>query len=224
MTDSLTVDGHLLPVWPEGTRVEMLDAPNTAVVDFDDCETVHPGLARRMLELEQDPAYRHWISRGGCGTKVRAIDRWDCGSAALVHARALRFAALALGTDRLYVDECWGNVYRRGDYCLPHGHLRAVASLVYLLDPGDPDAEDPTGGRFCFCDPRIPFCCPDEPGRTTQLLLPDLRPGSLLIFPAEYIHSVAPYHGERPRLTLSWNITLERLPGSAADGWAPTAA
>lgn len=49
--------------------------------------------------------------------------------------------------------------------------------------------------------------------------MPDLYPGSLLVFPAEYIHAVNPYGGERPRITLSWNINLTRLQGDRADGW-----
>lgn len=102
---------------------------------------------------------------------------------------------------------------------MPHSHLRATASLIYLVDPGDPVPEDPLSGRLCFGDPRIPFCCDEEPGRTTRLLMPELKPGSMLIFPAEFIHSVNPYGGTRPRITMSWNITLEPLAGKASDGW-----
>jgi hypothetical protein len=53
----------------------------------------------------------------------------------------------------------------------------------------------------------------------TQLLMPELRPGSLLIFPSEFVHTVHPYGGERPRITMSWNINLEKLPGNRSDGW-----
>jgi predicted 2-oxoglutarate/Fe(II)-dependent dioxygenase YbiX len=53
----------------------------------------------------------------------------------------------------------------------------------------------------------------------TQLLTPELRAGSLLIFPSEYIHGVNPYNGSRPRLSMSWNVNVEKLPGNPADGW-----
>ena len=53
----------------------------------------------------------------------------------------------------------------------------------------------------------------------TQLLVPELVAGSLLVFPAMYIHLVNPYTGTRPRVTMSWNINLEKLPGDRADGW-----
>jgi len=217
--DAVRVAGVNLPVWPQGIRVERLAAPNTGVVDFTDLPLYHPGLAATILEMERDPRYRDWIFKGGCGTKVRDPHAWGSAEADLLHARARRFAARALGVDSVAVDSCWANVYRKGDYCMPHSHLRAVASVVYLLDPGDPIEGDPLSGRFYFCDPRIPFCVEHEPGRVTQLLMPELRAGSLLIFPAELIHAVNPYAGERPRITLSWNVNLQRLPGSAADGW-----
>lgn len=47
----------------------------------------------------------------------------------------------------------------------------------------------------------------------TNLLIPDLRPGSMLFFPSEWVHMVAAYLGTRPRITMSWNISPDRLPG-----------
>jgi hypothetical protein len=56
----------------------------------------------------------------------------------------------------------------------------------------------------------------------TMLLTPELRPGSLLIFPSEFVHAVNPYSGTRPRLTMSWNINLEKLPGVPGESWKQT--
>jgi hypothetical protein len=129
------------------------------------------------------------------------------------------FAHYTLSRRPVFADDSWASIYRSGDYCMPHSHLRANASIVYMLDPGDGDAEDRMAGRFCFADPRIDACCPDEPGRVTQHLMPNLVPGTMLIFAADYLHSVNPYQGSRPRITMSWNVTLERLPGRAGEGW-----
>jgi len=30
------------------------------------------------------------------------------------------------------------------------------------------------------------------------------------------VHTVGPYRGQRPRMTMSWNVTIERLAGEAA--------
>jgi len=217
--EKVAVGDHQIAVWPEDQKFGLLNAPNMGLTDFADCVQYHPQLISTILELEHDPRYSDSIFKGGCGQKVREPGQWGRPDALLVELRALAFAAKALGTSSLFVDEAWANIYRTGDYCAPHSHLRAVASLIYLVDPGDPVPDDPLGGRLCFGDPRIPFCCDFEPGRMTRMLMPELRPGSLLIFPAEYIHGVNPYGGTRPRITMSWNITLQALPGKPSDGW-----
>jgi hypothetical protein len=102
---------------------------------------------------------------------------------------------------------------------MPHSHLRSNLSIVYMLDPGDGDPADTMAGRLCFADPRIEACCPDEPGRVTRHIMPNMTAGSMLIFASDYLHSVNPYHGLRPRITMSWNISLEKLPGRAGEGW-----
>ena len=43
--------------------------------------------------------------------------------------------------------------------------------------------------------------------------------GTMLIFASDYLHNVNPYRGQRPRITMSWNITLEKLGGRAGEGW-----
>jgi hypothetical protein len=88
-----------------------------------------------------------------------------------------------------------------------------------MLDPGDAGPDDEMAGRFSFCDPRLPACCPLEAGRMTHAFMPDLHAGSMLFFSADYVHAVNPYRGERPRITLSWNVTLEPLPGTSGS-WA----
>lgn len=155
--ESIRIMGREIAVWPPGLKIELLAAPNTGVADFPDHEVYHPGLASRILEMERDPRYHDWIFKGGCGTKVRDPHEWRSPEADLIHARAMRLAAKALGTPTVVVDDCWANVYRKGNYCMPHSHLRAIASVVYLLDPGDPVEDDFLSGRFYFCDPRIPF-------------------------------------------------------------------
>src|SRR5262245_10030234 len=215
--ESVRVAGRDVAVWPAGLKIQMLAAPNMAVADFSDCDVYHRALADRIYSMEKDPRFGDWIFRGGCGTKVRDPQLWECAEADLIHARAMRFAAKALSVPDVVVDSAWANVYRKGDYCMPHSHLRSTASLIYLLDPGEASGDDVLGGRLCFCDPRIPFCCAHEAGRMTQLFMPEIRRGSLLIFPSEYIHAVNPYGGNEPRVSMSWNINVERLAGDRSD-------
>jgi hypothetical protein len=208
-----------IPVWPPGQEILPLSAPLMGVAEFADHRAYHPDLAAAILEMERDPAYRMWIFKGGCGMKVRRPDRWKRAAADLIHARALSLAHRVLSNHDVYTDDCWANVYRDGQYCMPHSHLRANVSIVYLLDPGDPDPDDAMAGKLVFADPRIPHCCPHEPGRVTGLLIPDMREGSMVVFASDYLHSVNPHRGARPRISMSWNVTIERIPGEAGEGW-----
>ena len=216
---SVDVGGFDLAVWPEHQRIEPLSAPLTAITQFDDHARYHAELSATILDMERDPAYRMWIFKGGCGMKVRRPDRWKRPAADLIHGRALSFAHRVLSRHDVYTDDCWANVYRDGQYCMPHSHLRSNVSLVYLVDPGEPDPDDAMAGKLVFADPRIPRCCPHEPGRVTGLLVPDMREGTMIVFASDYLHSVNPYRGPRPRISMSWNLTVTRLPGEPGEGW-----
>ena len=74
-------------------------------------------------------------------------------------------------------------------------------------------------GELVFADPRIPHCCPHEPGRVTGLPVPDMREGTMVVFASDYLHSVNPHRGARPRISMSWNVTIARVPGKAGEGW-----
>ncbi len=216
---TIDVDGVQLPTWRSGQAVAPMSAQLMAITDFDDHASYHPALIGATLAAEQDPRFRDTIFKGGCGIKVRNIPGWGAPAAALIHARALLLAHSAMSRRPVYADDTWASVYRAGDYCMPHSHLRSNLSIVYMLDPGDEDPQDALAGRLCFADPRIEACCPHEPGRVTQHVLPTMNAGTMLVFASDYLHSVNPYHGRRPRITMSWNITLEKLPGRAGEGW-----
>jgi hypothetical protein len=223
--------GHAeLPVWPERQTIEPMSAPVMALARFADFAAYHEPLVAAVLAAERDPRWRSVlvleppgakkaVFRGGCGTKVRKIPQWDDAAASLIHARALMLAHRTLSRRAVYADDSWASVYRAGDYCMPHSHLRSDVSIVYMLDPGDDDPEEPMAGKLCFADPRIPACCPDESSRVTRHMIPEMTAGTMLIFASDYLHNVNPYRGRRPRITLSWNVTLRRLPGRPGEGW-----
>ena len=208
-----------IPLWPDGQRIEALSAPLMASTHFPDHPLYHAELTATILEMEQSPAFRDWIFKGGCGMKVRRPDRWGRTAADLIHGRALAFAHRVLSQHDVYTDDCWASVYRDGQYCLPHSHLRSNVSIVYLLDEGELDPDDPMAGKLVFADPRIPHCCRQEPGRVTSLLKPEMAPGTMIVFASDYVHTVGPYRSHRPRMTMSWNLTLERLRGDPADSF-----
>ena len=46
-----------------------------------------------------------------------------------------------------------------------------------------------------------------------------MTPGTMIVFASDYVHTVGPYRGQRPRMTMSWNITIQRLQGNPADSF-----
>ena len=216
---SVRIGNADVPVWPEGQAAEPMSAPLMAITTFRDWEIYHPSLIEAALRAEQDPALRVTLFRGGCGTKVRKVPQWPTPSAQLIHGRAMMLAHRTLSRRPVFADDTWGSIYHDGDHCMPHSHLRSDVSVVYMLDTGDESPDDKVSARLCFADPRIDACCPDEPGRVTRHVMPVMTPGTMLIFSSDYLHSVNPYRGQRPRITLSWNITLARLPGRPGTGW-----
>lgn len=202
-----------IEVWPASQRIEQAGDPMIGLTRFADSESYRPALRETMLRLERSSSYKEQLARGSCGTKVHHIDTWKCPAAQLLNQRAVEFFKRMLKTDKAFVDASWGNIYRNGDYCVPHSHIRAQAGVVYLLDAGDVDEKDILGAKFYIADPRLAYCCQHHPGHMTRLLIPDMKPGTMIIFPGQVMHGVNPYFGGRPRLTLSWNIGTEAIAG-----------
>jgi hypothetical protein len=202
-----------VPVWPDVQSFDTLDGVLHST-RFTDTDLYHSRLTQFLLEKVQEASGTKRYGRSAGGTKVHHPDRWGCAEATLMHERALEFFRRALKCSGAVADLAWANVYRDGDYCLPHSHYRATASLVYFLDSGDADAKDPDAGKFSIMDPRFARCCPLEEGCMTNPIFCDMTPGSLVMFPGSAVHAVNPYRGERPRITLSWNINERAIEGS----------
>ena len=213
MTRVVQIGDRAVPVWPDGQTFDTLDDVLHSTL-FTDTDLYHPGLKRAILEKVQQASGTKRHGRWACGTKVHHPERWGCPEATLLYERVLEFFRRALKCSSAVLDHGWANVYRDGDYCMPHSHTRATASLVYFLDPGDIDADDPESGRFSIRDPRFARCCPLGEGCLTNSIHCDMTPGSLVMFPGLTVHGVNPYRGERPRMTLSWNVNENAIPGS----------
>jgi len=200
-------------VWPEGQAIEPAGDKMIGITHFADFADYHSTLRDTMLRLERSSSQREKLPHGSCGIKIRHIENWKCEAAQLVHERALAFFKHMLNAETAHVDDSWGNIYRSGDYCIPHSHIRAQAGVVYLLDPGEENAKEPLDAKFFIADPRVAFCCQHHPGHMTRMLIPTMKPGSMIIFPGQVVHGVNPYFGGKPRLTLSWNINVQPVAG-----------
>lgn len=209
-------DGH--PVWPDGQKIARVD-PSIAITRFDDMLPFHQGLTDYLIAREQEKEAERTKQTGAAGgTKIYHVDSWRVPGARLLDQRAQALYREIVGQETSAVDLSWGNVYRAGDYILPHAHRRSHGSVLYMLSMGDPDEGDPLSGRFGFADPRLPMCCREAADIMTTPYFPQLRPGAMVVFPSTMVHFATPYRGEtRPRITISWNINKAPLPGRPAD-------
>jgi hypothetical protein len=202
-----------IAVWPEEQKVATRGDPTISAAHFADAETFHPRLIEGILAAAKDERrLRRYYPASG-GTKIYHLEQWGLPELDLVSARACELFRRVLQSDTAVIDLSWANVYGRGDYAMAHSHERAVASIVYFVDLGDESPRDALSGRFAIVDPRIKHCAKGDSPRVIAPLLPKLIPGDMLIFPAVVVHSVNPYAGKRPRITLSWNIGREAVPG-----------
>lgn len=216
MDPTVEIGGRPVEVWPQQQTLYSLGSPKLVRTSFADHDLYHPALRQRILELaETEPAPPVGTGKFVCGRKIHDPESWDCAEANLVCARALALFRAVTKSPTAAVDNSWATLYQSGDFCLPHSHLRAESSIVYMLDVGDENPAWKGNGRLGFADPRLPICCPQEPGRMTVPQFPPFEPGDMLLFPGEVIHLVCPYEGERPRITLSWNINRQPLAGAS---------
>jgi len=215
--ETSTLEGGVAEVWPDRVSIQDWVEPNVKIVIFDDTEAYHRRLIGRVMALENDPALAKSFPGYAGSSKIYHLDRWSCPEADLINRRALELFKRTLGTRHAAVDLSWANIYREGDYCLPHSHVRATGSIVYFLDlalDNDTGAGATGTGRFCFADPRLKVCCQEEPLAMTTPIGPIARDGMMIMFPGKLVHMVDVFRRPGPRITLAWNINEHAVPGS----------
>jgi hypothetical protein len=187
--------------------------PNVVVALFADHGDYHAPLVESILARTDDPKItRTYEPADQIGRhKLFDLAGWGVPAATLIHERALTLFRKVFQVDEVHVDLSWASVYGHGDNCLAHSHPRTNASVVYMLEPGDPPTEE--SGMFMFADPRMPICCREQKGYMSTPCAPILTPGMMIMFPGQAVHCVSTYLGHKPRITLSWNLNLEPVPG-----------
>ena len=206
--DKIKVRGKSINVWPKDTEIaEVVDAPLTYYTHFSDFEKYNEKLKERILELEKEEKHTHRFNVGG-SSKVRFVHEWGTAESKLINARATAFFCKVSGHNNAVITTSWASISRKHDYLAAHSHNDCVASMVYMLDPGNAKSENVLDGRFAIVDPRAPGCCNTEEGRVTMEIAPEMKEGSMIIFPSELVHHVHPYTGDEPRITIAWNFNL----------------
>ena len=116
-------------------------------------------------------------------------------------------------------NHCWFHVTNDGGYFQPHNHPNASWSVIYCVDPGDdrPDKDQSHAGHIFIEDPRPSAgqfldVANRNLGRALSFNALRFRPqlGELIVFPSYLMHSVEPYSGTRPRITIAANFWFQR--------------
>ena len=105
----------------------------------------------------------------------------------------------------------WANINRRGDYNNTHTHPSSTWSGVYYVDNGEstPATE---GTAIHLSDPnpaRINAFFPDLPIGHFRFRP---QPGLMILFPSYVPHTVPPHQGDRPRISIAFNLRKEPFP------------
>lgn len=204
-TEFTLASGQKLRVMPEGQKVKRWANQPILITHFDDHPLIAPALCETVLRQEAEgKSHQFNPSLGAASAKTYNVSEWGTPEADLIDARArAMYRRIAKGKDG-WVDESWSTIYRDGSFTMPHSHPRNIGSVLYMLEPGD--TSDEISGRFRFVDPRLDVCCQTEKGFMTTPAAPDIKPGTMIIFPSQVVHMVTPYKGDRPRITMSWDI------------------
>lgn len=123
---------------------------------------------------------------------------------------------------RIY-EHSWYHITRHAGYTAQHNHPMASWSGVYCVDPGDDARHDTNSGALRFLDVRGSAGMYVDPGNARLdrpfgfgALAYFLSAGKLLMFPSHLVHEVAPYFGQRERITVAFNAWV-REAGAAKD-------
>ena len=139
-----------------------------------------------------------------------------------VAAAVKDYAAVERRVDAAALDltvnaEAWANVARAGHYSKPHVHPNSNLSCVYYVDAGDAPADDAQSGVIEFLDPRNrPGMFATEGSLSFDAYRVTPQSGLLLMFPAWLYHYVHPYRGTAPRISVAFNVILQKLSVAAA--------
>ena len=110
--------------------------------------------------------------------------------------------------------ESWFHVAQNGGYFQTHTHPNHSWSMVFCINPGDEEPEnDFEAGKMLILDPRMNAAmCLDPANRDLKREYSfngfklHYKKGTVLIFPSYLQHSVEPYRGKEPRITVAANF------------------
>ena len=198
----------------------------TPLVTFDvpDAAALNAELRKVIEQREKSHPTTQHSNQGGWQSS-HDMDRW--GGAAAIKLLAIgRNTANRVTTDRegkpvnspypgyfavTWGANMWANVNRSGHGNEFHSHPGGYWSGVYYVDNGESNpAAEGTGIHLYDANPA-----------RTNIFFPDLAspnfqfppvPGLMILFPSYMPHAVPPHQGDRPRISIAFNMRKEPFP------------
>ncbi|MEJ0018831.1 MAG: TIGR02466 family protein [Acetobacteraceae bacterium] len=185
-----------------------------------DASALNPPLREAILRHAAQHPGSAQTNVGGWHSETGLLE--FCGSAGEILVRHMR-EMTEEATRRLYASfdrpperldwslSAWANVNRTGHYNTMHTHPGATWSGVYYVDDGNSDADaEPTAIELTDPNPaRTAGFFPEL--SNTNILFPPV-PGLMILFPSYVPHAVPPHRGDRPRISIAFNVRKEPFP------------
>ena len=187
---------------------------------WDDCEAMNEALLQAVFTQEKISPGQEKSNAGGWHS-TEDLQNWT-GQAgedllerifeAVNHATSLLFQQNKPDSGFTWGISIWANVNRQGEHNRMHIHPGSTWSGVYYVDVGSARAEQPDSGKISFTNPILA-----EKTSFFPKIMPESRSmlpvnGQMLLFPSYLQHQVQTYWGERPRVTIAFNVRKDPFP------------
>ena len=202
----------------EATRIELAFATPVIIDRPPNAAELNGALEPIILARRQSHPGMRRSNIGGWHSDTGFLG-WG-GAAAQALAQRVIALAGAHTTDLLapeekhpWLIEAWANVSETGAANAPHSHPGCYWSAVYYVR-----ADEGEGGELILHDPRMPglaMQAPDLRFRNAggeQMVKTRPTTGMLILFPSWLIHSVTPWQGTSPRISVAMNLSAVPRP------------
>ena len=183
-------------------------------------EALNMDLRERILAREQSSPGQSKTNVGGWQS-TEDFQKWagDAGQALIERAVALVNHATGQLLQHYGTQEeigwkvaIWANVNRRGQYNQIHIHPGSTWSGVYYVDAGERPTDQPHNGVLTFINPNLASAATFFPKTLPNRIAVTPEAGRMVLFPSYLQHLVHPYWGERPRISVAFNVQKQPYP------------
>jgi len=108
--------------------------------------------------------------------------------------------------------QAWANVSRTADFNKTHTHPGATWSGTYYVDGGDSSGDAENSTLLQLFDPCQGRASSFFPGLLRPSIFVHPVPGLMILFPSYVPHTVFSHRGDRPRISIAFNLRKEPFP------------